>query len=43
MSVIASDSLMGAGNYCFCKGSPEVMLQIMDKSTIPDDYQKVLK
>ena len=43
MSVISYNTLLGNGNYCFCKGSPEIMLQIMDKSTIPTNYHEVLK
>ena len=28
---------------CYAKGSPEMMALLMDKSSIPDDYNMVLK
>lgn len=43
MSVITSDSMAEKGYYCYCKGSPEIMLQIMNKDTIPDSYHQTLK
>lgn len=43
MSVIASNSMAGNGYHCYCKGSPEIMLQIMNKNSIPDSYHQTLK
>lgn len=43
MSVVASNSMTGGANYCYCKGSPEIMLQIMTKSSVPDNYHETLK
>lgn len=43
MSVIASNSMAGGATFSYCKGSPEIMLQIMNKSTIPDNYHQILK
>ena len=43
MSVVASNSMSGDSIFCYCKGSPEIMLQIMNKSTVPDNYHETLK
>ena len=43
MSVIASNSMMKDEIYCYCKGSPEIMLQIMNKEDVPDSYNETLK
>lgn len=30
-------------HYAYAKGSPEIMLTIMEKSSVPSNYQEVLK
>lgn len=42
MSVICKNSLEDSP-YIYSKGSPEMMLTIMDRSTVPSDYEQALK
>lgn len=43
MSTISKSTTTQSDFYIYSKGSPEHMLSIFDKQTVPKDYQKVLK
>lgn len=43
MSAIGKSSTTGEDFYLYIKGSPEMMLEIFKKSTIPTNYGEVLK
>jgi cation-transporting ATPase 13A3/4/5 len=44
MSVICKNTNKdGEYYYVYSKGSPEIMLTIMNKKSVPEDYQSVLK
>lgn len=42
MSIIAKSSLT-EGYYVYAKGSPEMMFTIMDKKSIPKNYNEILR
>lgn len=42
MSVVAKSSLT-EGYHVYAKGSPEMMLTIMKKNSIPKNYNEILK
>lgn len=43
MSAIGKSSVTGDDFYLYIKGSPELMLDIFRKDTIPSTYSEVLK
>lgn len=44
MSVVVKINLNNqVQHYAYAKGSPEIMVTIMDKKTVPDNYSEVLK